>query len=295
MWKRLLREAKWRYADNCGTWLRYRVGRERAGPEAARVLADWNRDGVALTTVEALLGEGAEWPRLREAVELAERERAVEMAEARRGAGKAGAQKGFLFDLLGNKPPADAHSPYVRFALQKPILQVVNGYFGLYTRLHYYNVWHSFTTDEPPRRSQLWHRDQEDYLVAKIFVYLSEVDEGAGALSYARGTHPKGSVRQEPEWFREAGHGNRRSTDEQMERVAPRESWLTAVGPVGTIVFADTRGYHKGGYARTRDRLVYTAMFTSLAARSTREVDAAGSWTAGLDRAQAFALAPGGR
>lgn len=266
MWKQFLREAKWRYADNWGPWIRYRAEPGRARGEAARVLADLNRDGVAMTTVGALLGEATEWEELRASVQQEERERALEMAEARRAAGEAGAKKGYLFDLLPERPAED-ENPYRRFSLLPPIRQVVNGYFGLCTRLQYYNVWHSFTTAAPPQRSQLWHRDQEDYLVVKIFVYLSDVDEGAGPLSYARGTHPKGPVRGQPEWFREPGHGNRRSTDEQMERVAPRERWVTAVGPVGTILFADTRGYHKGGYARTRDRLLYTAMFTSPAAR----------------------------
>ncbi len=231
------------------------------------MLADLNQDGVARTTVGALLGEAAEWAELRAAVERAERERALEIAAARKAAGEAGVKKGFLFDLLSQRAVAP-ENPYRRFGLLPPIRQVVNGYFGLCARLQYYNVWHSFSTDAPPQRSQFWHRDQEDYLVVKVFVYLSEVDEGAGPLSYARGTHPKGPVRGQPEWFREPGHGNRRSTDEQMERVSPREWWATAVGPVGTILFADTRGYHKGGYARTRDRLLYTAMYTSPAART---------------------------
>jgi hypothetical protein len=294
MLKRALREAKWRYADNLGPWARYRWSREKARGEAARVLRDLNRDGVAISSVSALLAETPAWRDLRQAVECTERERAAEMAEARRVAGEPGAKKSFLFDLLEERPPADPENPYVRFALQKPILQVVNGYFGFCARLHYYNVWHSFATDAPPQRSQLWHRDQEDYCVVKVFAYLWDVDEGSGPFTYAPGTHPKGPVRGEPEWFREAGHGNRRSTDESMARVVAHDRWVTAVGPAGTILFADTRGYHKGGYARTRDRLIYTCMFTSLAARSTREVRAVESRAPWLDREQAFALYAGG-
>jgi hypothetical protein len=39
-------------------------------------------------------------------------------------------------------------------------------------------------------------------------------------------------------------------------------------GKKGTIIFADTRGFHKGGEARTRDRLMYNAMYTSPASES---------------------------
>jgi hypothetical protein len=41
-------------------------------------------------------------------------------------------------------------------------------------------------------------------------------------------------------------------------------------GDAGTIIFADTRGFHKGGEARTRDRLMYTCMYTSQASDSRR-------------------------
>lgn len=103
MWKQFLREAKWRYADNWGPWIRYRAEPGRARGEAARVLADLNRDGVAMTTVGALLGEATEWEELRASVQQEERERALEMAEARRAAGEAGAKKRYLFDLLPDR------------------------------------------------------------------------------------------------------------------------------------------------------------------------------------------------
>jgi hypothetical protein len=102
-----------------------------------------------------------------------------------------------------------------------------------------------------------------------MFVYLTDVDEGAGPLSYAPGTHAQGIVKADPKakLIRE-GNGNakvRRSDDMQMSAVVPAESWITATGPKGTIVFADTRGFHKGGLARQRDRIVYMCAFTSKA------------------------------
>ena len=71
-----------------------------------------------------------------------------------------------------------------------------------------------------------------------------------------------------------------RSNDDELARVVPRERWLTACGPAGTMVFADTRGYHKGGWARQSDRIVYVCEFLSSAAHGIPTRDRR-SWTAG--------------
>jgi hypothetical protein len=55
-----------------------------------------------------------------------------------------------------------------------------------------------------------------------------------------------------------------------MSAVVPKENWVRGIGKKGTIIFADTRGFHKGGEARTDDRLMFTAMFTSPASDSKR-------------------------
>ena len=96
---------------------------------------------------------------------------------------------------------------------------------------------------------------------------MEDVDEGTGPFTYAPATHRKGKFRSiEPGFFLEGGV--RRTTDEQMNAVFPREGWKTGIGKKGTIIFADTRGFHKGGEARTRDRLMYTCMYTSRASES---------------------------
>ena len=62
-----------------------------------------------------------------------------------------------------------------------------------------------------------------------------------------------------------------RSTDEQMERVAPRATWKTATGKKGDVWFVDTRGFHKGGHVAEKDRLAYNAMWVSAACRHRSE------------------------
>src|SRR5215218_7091532 len=99
------------------------------------------------------------------------------------------------------------------------ILDVVNSYFAMYTRLRQFNFWRNFATKTPPRNSQLWHRDPDDRLIVNLFVYLSDVDSGAGPLSYVPGSHGLGDLRIRPESHLEEFGDPLRSTDAQMSAV----------------------------------------------------------------------------
>jgi hypothetical protein len=231
------------------------------------VVHSLNEQGVALTSVASLLGDTRCFDELRAAV--AEHERALgdRLSQMRRAANDPGTngQKPYLFELLGKDPEIDRDSVYGRFALQRQIADVANAYFGMYVRLRYYNVWYNFVTDRQASQSQLWHRDPEDRYILKVFVCLVPVDSDNGPFTYAPGTHMKGRCHRRPAYLHKDGDTTR-SDDRQMSAVVPQHQWVTCTGPAGTIVFADTRGYHKGGLARVRDRVVYTCEFNSTAA-----------------------------
>ena len=135
-------------------------------------------------------GAGEYFAELAAAVETLEGEWAerVERARAEADDPLIG-RKTFILELLGHRPELDPQSIFARFALQNEILRIANSYFGMFTQLRYYNVWHTLTTASPPRESQLWHYDRDDHLILKLFVYCSDVDEGAEAITYAPGTH----------------------------------------------------------------------------------------------------------
>lgn len=75
-----------------------------------------------------------------------------------------------------------------------------------------------------------------------------------------------------------------------MAAVLPPDRWIKAVGGKGTIIFADTRGYHKGWLARERDRIMYVCMFTSQASKCSNLFEHPGRISTPLDKEQAFAL-----
>jgi hypothetical protein len=258
---------------NLGPTLAYRRSRARPVGEAARVLADLQRNGVAVSSVRALLGSEQLLEEMQRGAAELERERADEVAAARQAAGVRGevGEKTYLVQLLGAIPTADPASPWARMALSPEMRSVANGYFGMVTQVRDYNVWRNLRTETPLRESQLWHRDwREDRYVLKAFVYLDDVDEGRGPFTYIPGTHVRGSRRVTPPTSREGS--NRRATDEQMELVVPRSTWLQATGPAGTVLFADTTGFHKGGSARTGDRLLYTCLYGSQAGDKRRRL-----------------------
>lgn len=264
-------EFVWRYGFNFRPSVGYKLNGSAGSDRAAsKVIKDLNRNGIAVTTVDECLGENACFAELEAAVADLLEKRSGELEQLKaKATDKAIGEKTFNVELLGSPVDFDPQSVFARFALQKTLLSIANAYFGMLVKLRYYNVWYTFATNAEARESQLWHFDREDNYILKIFLYLRDVDEGAGPFTYAPQTHRKGKLSgRQPAYHLE--QNVRRSTDEQMAAVVPEADWVRATGKKGTIVFADTRGFHKGGEARTEDRLMYTCMFTSPASQSAR-------------------------
>jgi len=234
-------EFTYRYGNNLPATLGYRMHRPPLAPSAQRVVHQLRRDGIAITDVTDLLGECPQYIELMDAVEKLEQQQAEALAADRAEASRPALphqRKPYVRYLLDDPPLLDLESPFVKFALQPTILRITNAYFGMLTRLAYFNVWHTFVTDAEPQSSQLWHRDFDDpHYIMKVFLYLTDVDSGSGPLSYAPGSHSHGSMSREPDCVEQ--HSNsRRSSDQQMADVIPRDRWKEAVGPKGTLVFA---------------------------------------------------------
>ena len=264
-------EFLWRYAFNLAPTADYRFRNSpKPTEEEKRIISRLDRDGIAITSIKELATLG-HFEELEGCVHRLMTERHDELDMLRKHAQSPGpiGDKTFNVELLGSPLEFDPNCIYAKFALQESILKIANAYFGLRAELRYYNVWNTFATSGEARESQLWHFDREDNYILKIFLYLDTVEDGTGPFTYAPGTHRKGPRwNQNPEFFFE--NNVRRSTDDQMSKVVPQSEWVRAIGKKGTLVFADTRGFHKGGEARDKDRLMYTCMFTSPASQSKR-------------------------
>lgn len=285
----------WRYIANLKPWLAYQSAQPSLDPTQERMLAKLERDGAAITSVKEFFGDTNPFAELEATVGKLEGLLSGEIKKAREELDLPGRVKSYLIKLLGSHPVLDPNDIFARLALHPKVLAVVNSYFGMFAKLRHYNVWHNFPTQAEPQESQLWHRDPEDRCILKMFVYLTDVDEGAGPLSYAPGTHARGAVIADPQaHLMREGSGKtitRRTDDAQMRVIVPEERWITATGPKGTIVFVDTRGYHKGGLARQHDRIVYMCAFTSKASVLLEDLfERKLSIPSGTDKATAFAI-----
>jgi hypothetical protein len=255
----------WRYVSNWRATVRYRLHEPKVSERAAAVLRGLKRDGIAILRAGELLGNAPireELGRAASQVESDWAERLAVLRESYRNGGSS-KQKPYANALLAPQQALSANSVFTRFALAAPVREVVNGYFGMYAVLTHCDIWHNFVAAGAPSQSQLWHRDPEDRHIIKLFYYLSDVDEGAGPFTYARGSHRRPG-RAAPSQHLDGE--TPRSDDAQLATVYARECWVTACGTRGTLVFADTRGYHKGGWSRRSERILYQCEFVSTAA-----------------------------
>jgi hypothetical protein len=269
--------------------------RTRGGAPSAGVrpvLEKLNRDGIAVTNVEELLGSNNAWPELVAFEEQEAGKQADEIERTRRAADEEGPGKSYLLTMF--PPPVNVtpeNDILVRFALQEPLLTIANAYYGMYAKLRSANIWHTFPSTLPARDSQLWHRDWGDRYILKVFVYLTEVGAGSGPFTYAQGTHPKGPIQANARGERMyGGTGAFRVKDEELAKIVPQDQWVRAIGPAGTIIFADTRGYHKGGESRDSERVMYLCVYRSPGPTHKEEFAQGVSVSGALTREQRSAL-----
>ena len=230
---------------------RDRSGAEGPPSELVDLVARLRRDGVVITDFPTVFGETSLYDEA-----AAEAQRRYEERPRGDDAAASGSKATFLTKL--GSAAYEAQHPFARIALHPRALAVANGYLKLRSTLRALDVWHTHPTEGPAIQTQLWHRDGDDVMNLKMFVYFTDVRRPAGPLCYAKGTHPLGSLRTLPE-----GDEQSRSTDEQMREVAPESSWVLCEGAPATVVFADTCGYHKQVKPERGERMLLVAHYVS--------------------------------
>lgn len=181
-------------------------------------------------------------------------------AEAANGQ-DAGARKNkdYLVTLVDWKQEHGPDSPLLKLALDKKLLEIVASYLGMWPRLHAIGAWMNVPTENDAKESQLWHRDPEDMSLIKVFIYLVDVDDGRGPFCYIPKTHPFSAGAGKTPEHKDA----KRITDEEMRAAFPPETWVNCTGPAGTMILADTVGFHRGGRPMNGNRILITFTYAS--------------------------------
>jgi hypothetical protein len=232
-----------------------------------RVLDDLRSRGIATIGFDELIGDDSLWQDLKADMD-AFVARAIERVPA--GLTRPEQKEQFLIRRFREPKQGEAmeeaqlksDSPWLAFAVGDALLDVVNTYRGMLTKLVDFDQWYTVPFPEEYERvkSQQWHRDPEDYHVVKVFLYLSDVDEEAGPFEYVPGSTEGGPYGKLYPW------GKSKSwypPVEEFDRKVPASDRLLVTAPAGTIIVCDTSGFHRGGYARSKPRILSTHTYVS--------------------------------
>jgi hypothetical protein len=181
--------------------------------------------------------------------------------------------------------------PWFAVCLSRRMLDIASSYLRMWPVLEYLDVWYTAPQPDGAERvaSQTWHRDYDDRHLLKAFLYLVDVDEDTGPFEYVPGSAGKGPYADAWPW-RPLGE-NYPSAEALRERV-PETAVKTFTAPKGTVIFCDTSGFHRGGFAKTKPRALATVTYASpasLRSLTERNYTFTGSPDA-LDSVQRYAV-----
>jgi phytanoyl-CoA dioxygenase PhyH len=176
---------------------------------------------------------------------------------------QAGARgKDFLIRRYSEHSTVPLDNPWLSVCLSRKMLDVANEYLQLWSKLEYVDLWYSIPVgaDAERKASQIWHRDFNDRHLLKAFLYLSDVDEQSGPFEYVPGSQPGGRYADVHPW---APMAIGRVSDKELAKYVDAGDVRTFTAPKGTIIFCNTSGLHRGGFAETRPRVLAPVTYCS--------------------------------
>lgn len=161
--------------------------------------------------------------------------------------------------------PLGFDDPWLRLAADRRMLDIANAYHRLLSKLEYVDLWYTPPVPEttPRRVSQNWHRDFNDRHLLKAFIHLVDVDDDTGPFQHIPGTEPGGSLSHVWPW---RPLGTNYPPLDEFEPWAAGLPVQTFTGPKGTLLFCNTAGFHRGGFATENARVLATFTYDSAAA-----------------------------
>lgn len=144
------------------------------------------------------------------------------------------------------------------------IMRMVENYVGLPVKFQGAHLRRDFA-NEKPVTTELWHRDDEDRRIIKVFIYLTDVGAENGPFEYI----PRQRVAGLKIWqillriMVSRRMGRIGLNDAEMSTLIPQSEWEACPCPAGTVVFADTRSVFHHGKSRRLPRSAIFLIYTS--------------------------------
>lgn len=279
---RLKYDVNWRWGRNLASSRAFRKASPTLSSLQKRIVWELTTTGVAICHFDQLFQDPGMWSRLSAHVAEFSASDSVQSVVRKR-------QQDFetKHDLTkiehyiitkysqDSKPVIGIDNPLLALGLHPLILDVVNSYLGLWSKLIYFDMWHTLALNTDTRiLSQRWHRDPEDRRKIRTFLYFSEVDTDAGAMEYMAGSQVGGPYEHVFEWDDPLGIPY--PPDGEVEKQIPASQHVILQGPSGTLVFCDTAGFHRGGTAKNKPRILATSAYVTPASlhRQRYQIDA---------------------
>ena len=141
----------------------------------------------------------------------------------------------------------------LELANEPRLLALVGAYLGCKPTIITWGLLRSRPARGPAWITQRFHRDHDAWRSVKLFVYLSDVDEGAGPHVYACGTHRTRSSLRAKSY-----------SDAEAAAQARMHGLDIVTGEAGSGFLADTFGLHKGQSPTLGERLILQIHYASL-------------------------------
>lgn len=171
-------------------------------------------------------------------------------------------KKGFLHPYWDEKSQFDLSNPFFALSLRPEVLSIVNSYDHMWRRCNYLHLTETVPVgDSAPTHSQRWHRDPEEKRMVKVFIYLNDIDEEAGPFTYIKRSQFK-SPKYGSLFPQKLPEGVYPAEDKVISAVDQKDI-VVATGKAGSVIFCDTAGLHRGGYAKSKSRYMFTAFYPS--------------------------------
>ena len=223
-----------------------------------RVVNELNENGFSTIHFDELFAEKDYWSRLYQYADtFAKSDKVIERAksfltdpEPAHGKDHKHLIKHFIEDQV-----ISWDDPMLQIGIDSRILDTVNTYLGLCSKLKKIHLWHSFplNSDRTRTGAQNWHRDPEDSKMVTVFLYFTDIDENSGPLQYIPSTRYGATF--QSRWPLYGGASKTSTpTAKEIDEIIPPDDWQTITCKQGTFLFCDTTGFHRGGYATKNSR-----------------------------------------
>ncbi len=224
-----------------------------------RVVQELDDVGYSLLTAEELFSAET-WQAVQD--EGAEFIRATEQGLEGDGELRKREGKDFLVRKYDVGGVVGLDNPWLSACLSRRLLDIANQYLQLWSKLEYLDLWYSLPVGESAERkaSQIWHRDFDDSHLLKVFLYLSDVDVRSGPFEYVPGSQPGGRYGGVHPW-QPMGVG--RISDKELAKHVQTDAVRTFTAPKGTLIFCNTSGLHRGGFAEANPRVLAAVTYCS--------------------------------